>query len=68
MSITHTVDSRGSDPLRIRSFKFLTSAFSIADLDIVSKLNVEMFKIPSGEITNIPLLEHIAKYNNSDEI
>jgi len=45
-----------------KKIKFLTSAFSIADLDIVSKLNVEMFKIPSGEITNIPLLEHVAKY------
>ncbi len=46
-----------------KKIKFLTSAFSVADLDIVSKLNVEMFKIPSGEITNIPLLEHVAKYN-----
>jgi len=43
--------------------KFLTSAFSIEDLNIVNKLNVEIFKIPSGEITNIPLLEHIAKFN-----
>ena len=39
----------------------MTSAFSVDDLEDVKKLNVEMFKIPSGEITNFPLLEHVAK-------
>ena len=45
-----------------RKIKFLTSAFSVEDLNIVKKLNVEMFKIPSGEITNFPLLEQAAKF------
>ncbi len=44
-----------------KKIKFLTSAFSVDDLEDVKKLNVEMFKIPSGEITNFPLLEHVAK-------
>ena len=44
-----------------KNIKFLTSAFSVDDLEVVKKLNVEMFKIPSGEITNFPLLEHVAK-------
>jgi len=45
-----------------KKIKFLTSAFSVEDLNVVKKLNVEMFKIPSGEITNLPLLEHVSKF------
>ncbi len=51
-----------------KKIKFLTSAFSIADLDIVSKLNVDMFTIPSGEITNIPLLAYVAKYKKKTSL
>ena len=49
------------DRCKKKNIKFLTSAFSVEDLNIVKRLNVEMYKIPSGEITNFPLLEYVAK-------
>ena len=42
---------------------FLTSAFCIEDAAKVRKLKVKMFKIPSGEITNTPLLKYIGSLN-----
>ena len=42
---------------------FLTSAFCVEDAAKVRKLKVKMFKIPSGEITNIPLLKYIGSLN-----
>ena len=42
---------------------FLTSAFCVDDAKKVKKLKVDYFKIPSGEITNIPLLKYIASQN-----
>ena len=40
---------------------FLSSPFSIEAVDILEEINIEMYKIPSGEVTNIPLLEKIAE-------
>jgi N,N'-diacetyllegionaminate synthase len=39
---------------------FLSSPFDEESADLLHDLNVPLFKIPSGEITNIPLLRHIA--------
>ncbi len=46
-----------------RKIGFLTSAFCIEDAQKVKKLKVDYFKIPSGEITNIPLLKYIGSQN-----
>ena len=40
---------------------FLSSPFDIKSIDLLNKLNQKIFKIPSGEITNIPYLKHIGK-------
>lgn len=42
---------------------FFTSAFSVQDAIKVNRLKVKIFKIPSGEITNIPLLKYIGSLN-----
>lgn len=42
---------------------FLCSPFSNKAVDILEKLNVKFYKIASGELTNIPLLEKIKKTN-----
>ena len=42
---------------------FLTSAFCVSDAKKVNKLKVDFFKIPSGEITNTPLLKYIGSCN-----
>jgi N,N'-diacetyllegionaminate synthase len=40
--------------------KFLSSPFSIEAVDLLEKIGVDLYKIPSGEVTNTPLLERIA--------
>lgn len=41
---------------------FLSSPFSIEAADLLESLDMAVYKIPSGEITNIPLLERIASF------
>lgn len=43
--------------------KFIVSPFSIEAVSVLMDIGVDAFKIPSGEITNIPYLEYIAKTN-----
>jgi N,N'-diacetyllegionaminate synthase len=40
---------------------FLSSPFSLEAVDLLESVGVEAYKIPSGEVTNIPLLERIAR-------
>lgn len=44
-----------------QGIKFLSTGFDEGSIDFLDSLNIELFKIPSGEITNKPYLEHIAK-------
>lgn len=39
---------------------FLSSPFSIEAVDLLEQVGVESYKVPSGEVTNLPLLERIA--------
>lgn len=41
--------------------KFLSTGFDEESIDFLDSINIDLFKIPSGEITNKPYLEHIAK-------
>ena len=41
---------------------FISSAFDIESLYYLKKFKLNYFKIPSGEITNIPYLENLAKF------
>jgi len=41
--------------------KFLSTGFDEDSIDFLDSLNIDFFKVPSGEITNKPYLEHIAK-------
>ncbi|MDM8536555.1 N-acetylneuraminate synthase [Desulfobacterales bacterium HSG17] len=38
---------------------FLSSPFDLQSIELLSSLGMEIFKIPSGEITNVPYLEKI---------
>ena len=44
-----------------RDIMFLSSAFDESSADLLDKLGVAAFKIPSGEITNLPFLRHVAR-------
>lgn len=39
---------------------FLSSPFSDAAVDLLEKVGMTMYKVPSGEVTNLPMLERIA--------
>jgi len=41
--------------------QFLSTAFDHDSIDLLDELNIPLFKIPSGEITNLPYLRHIGK-------
>jgi N,N'-diacetyllegionaminate synthase len=44
---------------RDQNIGFLSSPFSLQAVDLLAEIGVEAYKIPSGEVTNIPLLEKI---------
>lgn len=43
------------------SIEFLSTAFDLESLEFLKTLNLQRIKIPSGEITNLPYLEQVAK-------
>jgi len=42
-----------------RNIAFFSTGFDIESLDFLNTLGLPLFKIPSGEITNLPYLRHI---------
>ena len=40
---------------------FLCSPFSIQAVDLLESIDIDAYKIPSGEVTNLPYLEYIAR-------
>lgn len=45
-----------------KRIKFLSTGFDLESLEFLNDLNIELFKIPSGEITNLPYLKKIASF------
>jgi len=43
------------------SVEFLSSPFSIEAVELLEKVGVSSYKIPSGEVSNLPLIAEIAK-------
>jgi len=44
-----------------RDILFLSTPFDHESIELLNSLNLPVFKIPSGEITNLPYLRHIGK-------
>jgi N,N'-diacetyllegionaminate synthase len=40
--------------------QFLSSPFDVQSADLLAAMDVPIFKVPSGEITNLPFLQHLA--------
>ncbi len=53
-------------PLQVRcterGIEFLSTAFDLESLDFLHSLNLSRFKIPSGEITNLPYLRRVGSF------
>lgn len=41
--------------------KFISSPFSLEAVDLLESIDMEIYKIPSGEVSNLPLLEKISR-------
>jgi N-acetylneuraminate synthase/N,N'-diacetyllegionaminate synthase len=46
-----------------KGIKFFSTAFDVEGVDYLDQLGLDMFKIPSGEMTNYPYLRAIAQKN-----
>lgn len=46
---------------RERGLLFLSTPFDRGSVDLLQNLNIAAFKIPSGEVTNLPFLTYVAK-------
>ena len=49
----------------MRNIGFLSTGFDIESIDLLLNLGQECFKVPSGEITNLPYLRHIGRLEKS---
>lgn len=48
-----------------RNIGFLSTGFDIESVDLLVSLGQDIFKIPSGEITNLPYLRHIGQLDKA---
>ena len=46
-----------------KGIKFFSTAFDMESIDYLHSLNLGLWKIPSGEITNYPYIKKIAQYH-----
>ena len=44
-----------------KNIQFLSTAFDHDSIELLTELNIPVFKIPSGEITNLPYLRHLGR-------
>lgn len=47
---------------RTREIQFFSSGFDRESIDLLAELGLNRFKVPSGEITNLPYLRHVGRY------
>lgn len=47
------------DECRRHGIRFLSTAFDVESFDLLVELGLDLVKIPSGELTNLPLLRHL---------
>ena len=50
------------DYCRAKNIEFLSTAFDLPSINLLSSFNLNRWKIPSGEITNLPYLRLVASY------
>ena len=48
-----------------KNIQFLSTAFDHDSIDLLAELGIPFYKIPSGEITNLPYLQHIGSMGKS---
>lgn len=51
------------DYCTLKNINFLSTAFDLESIDLLNDLGIPFFKVPSGDITNLPYLRKIALLN-----
>jgi N,N'-diacetyllegionaminate synthase len=59
LELTHQHHLELIDYCNKKNITFLSTAFDLDSIDLLHQLNMPLWKIPSGEITNLPYLEKI---------
>ncbi len=49
------------DYAKAKGIQFISTPFDLESIDFLATLNLPLYKIPSGEITNLPYLEKVGK-------
>jgi N,N'-diacetyllegionaminate synthase len=62
LALSPAVHERLMAYCRARGITFLSTPFDIRSADLLRNLGVSAFKISSGDLTNLPLLEHVAQF------
>jgi len=44
-----------------KDIQFLSTAFDRESIDLLTELNIPLYKIPSGDITNLPYMRHVGR-------
>jgi N,N'-diacetyllegionaminate synthase len=61
LELSHEQHELLIDYCRQKSVKFFSTAFDLDSLEYLSKIGLDLVKIPSGEITNLPYLRKAAQ-------
>jgi len=61
LELTETMHQELIAHCETRNIRFFSTGFDIESIDLLRRLGQDHFKIPSGEITNLPYLQHIGK-------
>ena len=61
LELTHAMHKELITHCAVRNIGFFSTGFDIESVDLLVSLGQDFFKIPSGEITNLPYLRHIGR-------
>jgi N,N'-diacetyllegionaminate synthase len=62
LELTQVMHEELIDYCKQYNIEFFSTGFDTQSIDMLVDLGLEQFKIPSGEITNLPYLRHIGKF------
>lgn len=61
LELTEVMHQELIDHCALRNIGFFSTGFDIESINLLASFGQELFKIPSGEITNLPYLRHVGK-------
>jgi N,N'-diacetyllegionaminate synthase len=59
LELDHAAHEELIDYCALKGIRFMSTAFDDDSIDLLADLEMPLYKIPSGEITNLPYLRHV---------